>query len=166
MNEKHLRKPVLDKDGNPIFNQFGHAITPQLTDNEIRYVEEQLSRGRPIQSIANELETPRSRILQVRDNKDAHDRMMEYQKSILIPQQIDALTDFVLRQSEQVDELLSLMGKLMSDQKRIRKALYLKQIGEARLRIDNRNLKNERDELRKMLHKKTGIDVGPYKADG
>lgn len=163
--EKHLRREVRDKDGNPVINKFGHAITPELTDNEIAYVERCLANGQSIRSLALGLETTETRIKQIKDRKDSHDRIMDYMKQSVIPRNIEKLTDFVVKQSEQIDELMSLMGQLLSDQKRIRKALYLKQIGEARIRIDNRNLKTEREELRKMLHKKTGIDVGPYKRD-
>ena len=166
MNEKHLRRKVLDKEGNPVLNKFGHAITPELTDNEIAYVERCLASGKSIRSLALELEATETRIRQIKDNKESHERIMTYMREVVIPSKLDNLIEFVLKQSEQMDELVSLTAKLYSEQKRMRKALYLKQIGEARLRIDNRNLKNERDELRKMLHKKTGIDVGPYKRDG
>ncbi|KTE19892.1 MULTISPECIES: hypothetical protein [unclassified Sphingopyxis] len=165
MNEKHLRRKVLDKEGNPVINQFGHAITPELTKNEITYVEQELAKGRSVRGLAIELETTETRIKQIRDNKDSHTRMMDYQKSVLIPAKLDTLIEFVLKQSEQIDELSKSLSKLVTEQGRVRKALYLKQIGEAKLRTDNRNLKNERDELRKLLHKKTGIDVGPYKRD-
>lgn len=166
MNEKHLRRKVVDKDGNPIINRFGHAISDELTANEIAYVESELAKGTKLKPLSREMECPVSRIMQIRDNKDAHDRIMEYQKSVVIPQQLNAITELLLKQSDLIDDLVQAQTKLVAEQGRVRKALLLKQIGESRMRIDVRNLKAERDQLRKMLHKKTGIDVGPYKRDG
>lgn len=165
MNEKHLRMQKLDDDGQPLKNKFGHENSPLLTDNEIAYVEAKLAEGVSIQSLMDELETTRGRITQIRDNAEAQVRIMRYRETTVVPQKIDQLMQFVLQLSEQVDELTAIQSKLLTDSRKMNKALYLKQIGEAKKRKEIRNLKLEREELRKLLHKQAGIDVGAYKRD-
>lgn len=165
VNEKHLRQQKLDEDGRPLINRHGHENSAFLTENEIQYVEYLIADGMPIARIAKHMETTRGRIEQIRDNKEAHDRMILMRLTSVTQTKIDAILSFIVEQSEQIDDLIDIQNKLLVDSRKMNKALYLKQIGEAKHRKEIRNLKAEREELRKLLHKKTGIDVGTYKRD-
>ena len=163
--EKHLRKQKLDESGLPLKNKYGHENSAFLTDNEVAYVEYLIADGQSIAQIARDMETTKGRITQIRDNKEAHDRIMRMRESTIIPNKLDTLMAFTATLSEQVDSLIDIINKLVVDSRKMNKALYHKQIGEAKHRKEIRNLKAEREELRKMLHKNTGIDIGRYQRD-
>ena len=149
-------KPMLDKNGNPIVNQFGFVVSARLTKEDEDQITELAAKGYTRKAICDELGLSDRRVSHFLNKPKTAEAiaLMAYTVTIAehnrkVEELLSGFTDALARMEKRLTDV-------QSELKMIKAACGRNKIGRETLEREKRSQRKELNQLRKNYWKRTG----------
>lgn len=156
LNSRNKPNLLLDKNGNPVVNQFGHAVSARLTDEQKADIDRLKASGKTDKAIKAELGITQARLKTHLNAKGVAERTALLAMTTTLTQNAE-------RQNALMSDLLDVVAKMESRLSAVQtevKALQLScnrmKIGREKAEKERRSQRKELKRLKDILHKRTG----------
>lgn len=155
-NPPQKPKPLLDKDGNPVVNQFGSIVSAPLTDEQKADIEKLLVSGKPKRAIMAELGVSKARLNTYLETRGVSDRIAMLSYTTVVAERTETLMTLVVDLVNVMERMETRLSELQTQSKMIYKACMRQKIGREKAEKEARSQKAEIRKLKDYIHQRTG----------
>jgi hypothetical protein len=155
-DEPRKPKPLLDKEGNPVINQFGHVVSARLTSEDKAAIDELVAKGTSRNEICKTLNIADRRLKTYLNDTKSVERIERLQYVSMIAEHVAATESYMEQMLALVFKLEHRVTELTAQVKQTKVATRRTNIGREKAEKDRRSQRQELIRLKNQMWKRTG----------
>ncbi|OJY60944.1 MAG: hypothetical protein BGP16_00965 [Sphingobium sp. 66-54] len=148
--------PLLDKNGKPVINQYGHVVSARITPEQEPVIDKMFAEGKSKRAICDELNITDRRLNTYLEEKNKPEKLAALSLTTYVATQLPVLIETVGELLTAFKELETRVCQLQTEVKMVRQAQRRNQIGREKLEREKRTTKKQLSDLRRRYWQRTG----------
>jgi hypothetical protein len=149
-------KPLLDKDGNPVVNKFGHITTAPLTKEEKQAIDELAAKGTTRKAICEQVGVSYTRLKNYLEEPARAQAIALMAYTQTVAQDSKETKELIARLLDIIMQMESRVSDIQTELRQVKKAAQRQKLGRAQAEKESRSQRQQINELKRYIHKRTG----------
>lgn len=150
-------KPLLDKNGKPIINQYGHVVSARLTDEEKLAINHLVAKGYSNLAVCAELNISERRLVTYLKEPKVAAAIATTNAIREQAHKLNSLIELLTEQTRIIARMEKRLSDVQTELQQTKKAAARSRIGREKAERTSRSQRQELTKLKQQLWKRTGL---------